>query len=174
MRPSRRFSHFKRKMSTLGQARWRVVEGGSRQYALALERTLRGEFRLKHSVESITRDAGGVTLAAYGRTEKFDHVILACHADQALRLLAAPTPVEREILAHFPYQESSAILHTDESVLPRARRAWAGSNCRLTAGPAERPSITYVMNILQGIQSSNPAAPNCIRYTGIKSEWVQC
>jgi predicted NAD/FAD-binding protein len=89
-----------------------------------------------------------------GPSESFDHVIFACHSDQALRILgdAATTP-EREILSAFPYERNVAVLHTDISLLPRTGRAWASWNYRLYGDDSCPASVTYNMNILQGIRS---------------------
>jgi predicted NAD/FAD-binding protein len=86
--------------------------------------------------------------------QSFDRVIFACHSDQALRILGqGATAVERELLSEFPYERNVAVLHTDESVLPRSRRPWASWNYRVT-GSAESPAtVTYNMNILQGLRS---------------------
>jgi predicted NAD/FAD-binding protein len=89
-----------------------------------------------------------------GGVESFDHVIFACHSDQALRILGADaTNAEREILGAFPYTRNVAVLHTDERVLPRFRRAWAAWNSRCTGDPTAPATVTYNMNILQGIRS---------------------
>jgi len=83
--------------------------------------------------------------------ERFDHVVLACHSDQALSLLADPTPAEREILGSMPYQANDVVLHTDASVLPRRRRARGAWNYWLRGAASEPATVTYDMNILQSI-----------------------
>ncbi len=140
-------------MQTRDRPDWRVIEGGSSQYVRALDRSLRGEFRLECPVESVARDPSGVTITARGRQTRFDQVILACHADQALAIVTDASATEREILGHFPYEANEAVLHTDESVLPRSRRAWASWNYHLSAAAEKRAAVTYNMNILQGIES---------------------
>ena len=87
------------------------------------------------------------------RRLSFEHVILACHSDQALRMLADPSPVERELLRTFPYQRNTAVLHTDISLLPRRRRAWASWNYYVPADRSSHATVTYCMNKLQTIQS---------------------
>jgi predicted NAD/FAD-binding protein len=77
---------------------------------------------------------------------------MACHSDQALRLLADPTPLEREVLTAIPYQRNTAILHTDPSLMPRSKRAWASWNVRLESGEQPRAIVTYWMNMLQGLE----------------------
>ena len=93
-----------------------------------------------------------------GDWRNYDHVVFACHSDQALRLLAAPTAIEQEVLAAFRYEPNSVILHTDESVLPRSRRAWASWNYWVHQADEKSPSppaarVTYNMNILQKLRS---------------------
>ncbi len=82
--------------------------------------------------------------------ESFDHVIFACHSDQALQILGTEaTAQEREILAALPYQRNEAVLHTDVSLLPKRRRAWACWNFRLGSDEAAAPTVTYNLNLLQ-------------------------
>ena len=95
-----------------------------------------------------------VLVKARGREpERYDHVFLACHSDQALRLLADASPLEREVLGAIPYQENEAVLHTDTSLLPRAHRAWAAWNYHVLRDDGQRVALTYNMNILQRLQS---------------------
>lgn len=134
---------------------WRVVEGGSRTYVEAMTRSFQDRIRLLTPVQSVRRFPNRVDVEKRGNpSESFDHVIFACHSDQALRILgdAATTP-EREILSAFPYERNVAVLHTDESLLPRTRRAWASWNYRLHGDDTCPASVTYNMNILQGIRS---------------------
>jgi predicted NAD/FAD-binding protein len=132
---------------------WRVIVGGARKYVEALTRQLRHRPRLSVPIERVKRSADGVEICPRGGpSERFDHVIFACHSDQALRILGEhATRAEREILSAFPYQKNRAVLHTDESLLPRARRAWASWNYRILA--ADSATVTYNLNMLQGIQS---------------------
>ncbi len=136
---------------------WRVICGGSARYVNALVAPFRERVRLSCPVGSILRGENSVFVTTEkGETESFDHVIFACHSDQALRILGnQATNVEREILGEFPYSRNIAVLHTDESVLPVRRRAWASWNFR-TRGDREAPAcVTYNMNILQGIRSAH-------------------
>jgi uncharacterized protein len=138
-----------------GRPAWRVIQGGSRTYVERLIAPFRRSIRLKTPVLGVRRHGEGVAVTFPGGTEHFDHVIFACHGDQALRILADPSPIERETLRSFPYESNLAILHTDTSVLPRRRRAWAAWNYRLTQRLPERATVTYQMNILQGLTSRN-------------------
>lgn len=138
---------------------WRVVEGGSRTYVAALTRGFREAVRLRTPIAAIRRSADGVEVVPReGAAEMFDHVVLACHADQALRMLVDPTPAEREVLAAFPYERNTAVLHTDTAMLPKRRRAWAAWNYLLLDSQAaattrSRATVTYCMNILQHLKS---------------------
>jgi predicted NAD/FAD-binding protein len=129
---------------------WLTVRGGSRSYVLAILRGFRGEVRLGCPVASVRRAEGGVTVTpAEGAAERFDHVIMACHADQALRLLADPSPVELELLSAFPYRANQVLLHDDEAVMPRLKRTWSSWNYHLDDEARPGASVTYWMNRLQ-------------------------
>lgn len=132
---------------------WRVIKGGSQRYVEQLIAPFRERVRLNTPVRHLTRDAGGVNVHLAGWTERFDAVFLACHSDQALGLLADPTPVEREVLSAIPYQANEAVLHTDTRLLPRNRRAWAAWNYLMPEGPGGRVCLTYNMNILQRLDA---------------------
>ena len=88
-----------------------------------------------------------------GHRERFDEVVLACHADQSLELVVDEDADEREILGHFPYQVNEAVLHTDTRLLPDRKSAWASWNYRIPVLEAEHATVTYNMNMLQGIES---------------------
>ncbi|MFH1568885.1 MAG: FAD-dependent oxidoreductase [Gemmatimonadota bacterium] len=154
--PARHFVQFFENHGFLRRRRpqWRVVRGGSATYARALVAPFRDRIHLSTPVRAVRRfpDRAEVELAG-GAVQSFDGVILACHSDQALRLLADPRPPEREILGPMEYQENRVLLHTDDRVLPRRRAAWASWNYLIPARPASRVSITYNMNLLQGLDS---------------------
>lgn len=126
---------------------WRVVTGGSRRYVEALVRPFRPRIRTGASVQRVERTEDGVRVDG----ALFDHVVLACHSDQALALLADATPAERAILGALPYQENDVVLHTDTSVLPRRRRAWGSWNYWLKGGDDAPATVTYDMNLLQSL-----------------------
>jgi predicted NAD/FAD-binding protein len=137
-----------------GRPHWRTVTGGSRSYVQALVRPWRERLRLSTPVGSVRRREDHVEVTpGGGEPERFDEVVLAVHADHALRLLADPTPAEREILGAFPYQANQAVLHTDTRLLPRRRRAWASWNYHLLGEPSDRTTVTYHMNRLQSLRT---------------------
>jgi len=133
---------------------WYTVDGGSRVYVERLSAPWRDRIRLGDGVRAVTRTASGVRLLLRsGRTEVFDRVVLACHADQALCLLSDPRPGESRLLSEFRYQPNTATVHTDAAVMPRTRLAWASWNYEINAAkPGEEPTAThYWMNSLQGV-----------------------
>ena len=134
-----------------GRLQWRTIQGGSRRYVEAIVRRLRGSVRVNSPVAAVRRSSDGVELQIAGQAaERFEHAVFACHSDQALRILGhSATPVERAVLSAFPYQRNSALLHTDESMLPRSRRAWASWNYRVTDDDSQPASVTYDMTRLQ-------------------------
>ena len=141
-------------LSVSDRPQWRVIRGGSRAYVEALTAPFRDRIRLKCPVEWVRRHPTHVQVKPWGGpAERFDAVIIATHSDQALRLLADPTPREREILGAIPYQENEAVLHTDTRLLPHRKLAWAAWNYHLPAQPRERVAVTYNMNILQSLDA---------------------
>lgn len=141
-------------MQVDGRPTWRVVEGGSQRYVEKLIAPFEDRIRLNTPVKAVQRHAGRVRIVdAYGSAGDFDHVVFACHSDQALRLLQAPTSKEIELLAAFPYQRNEAVLHMDSSVLPKRKLAWAAWNYHIRRDSGEQAAVTYNMNILQGIRS---------------------
>jgi predicted NAD/FAD-binding protein len=132
--------------------KWRTVTGGSQVYVQKILHTLRGDICTSTPVHSVERHADGVTLQlSSGQTCHYDHVVITTHSDQALRLLADPSDEEREILGAIPYETGTAVLHTDEALLPRRRTAWAAWNYMLKDEPGtdQKASLTYWMNELQ-------------------------
>jgi predicted NAD/FAD-binding protein len=133
---------------------WWTVEGGSRTYVEKLIAPWRDRIRVGQAAQRLERRPGAVDIiTADGQRHTFDHVILACHGDQALRLLATPTPAERRLLAEFRYQPNTATVHTDATVMPRTRLAWSSWNYEINRDAAGRVSTAthYWMNSLQGV-----------------------
>jgi uncharacterized protein len=134
--------------------RWRTITGGSRNYVEALTRPWRERLRLSTPVTGVSRDPDHVTVCSRGHEpERFDAVVMATHSDQALALLADPSERERELLGAIPYQRNEAVLHTDRSLLPRRRHAWASWNFHLGVGAPGRCTVTYHMNRLQSLRA---------------------
>lgn len=136
---------------------WRVIQGGSKSYLSALTKPFKDRLHVNSPVKSVRRGANGVVLNVErdgGRDEMiFDHVVMAGHADQSLPLLADASPLEKQILGSFPYQENSTLLHTDTSVMPENRRAWASWNYFVPKEQRSAVAVTYDMNILQTISA---------------------
>lgn len=144
-----------------GRPRWRTVAGGSREYVRRLLDDARPAVVLGAGVERLSSDASGVAVSdSAGNTRRFDHVVVAAHADEALAMLERPTPAEAAILGAFRYQSNLAVLHRDTALMPRRRRAWAAWNylaARRSADPHDMSlSVTYWMNRLQGLDPAWP------------------
>jgi len=134
---------------------WRVIRGGSWRYVEKLCAPYRRHIRLNTPVTAITRRATHVEVrSARHGAERFDRVFIACHSDQALALLRDPSPQERAILGAIPYQRNEAVLHTDTSLLPRRRLARAAWNYHRLTGDAAPVAVTYHMNLLQSLETS--------------------
>ncbi len=133
---------------------WYVIPGGSREYITPLIDGFSDTIRLNSNIETVSRADDKVTIHFKGgQSEQFDKVIFACHSDQALKLLQAPSDDEKTILGAIPYSENSVILHTDTSILPKRKAAWASWNYLLNDNTDKAAVVTYQMNILQGIKS---------------------
>jgi predicted NAD/FAD-binding protein len=149
------FLHNHGMLSVNDRPQWRAIRGGSARYVEKLVAPFRDSIRLDTPVESIRRMSDRVLIKARGAEwERFDYAFLACHSDQALRLLADPTPVEREVLGAIVYQMNDVVLHTDTSLLPRARKAWAAWNYHVLRDSGAPVALTYNMNILQNLRAS--------------------
>lgn len=149
-----RFLHNHGMLTVNDRPVWRVVTGGSARYVERLVAPWRDRILLDTPVERVDRLADAVVVHARGHApQRFDHVFMACHADQALRLLGDPSRAEREVLGALPYQRNEAVLHTDASLLPRNRRARAAWNVHRLAGDDGCVALTYDMNVLQGLRS---------------------
>lgn len=138
-------------LSVQDRPQWRTVVGGSRTYVQRLRERFRGVVRTGARVTAVQRRQDGVDVTTIrGDTSRFDHVVIAAHSDQALAMLADPTDLERKVLGAVRYRRNDTLLHTDTSVLPRRKRAWAGWNYRLPTTPGKDVTVTYDMNVLQG------------------------
>ena len=139
-------------LKLIGRPLWRTVVGGSRVYVEKLARGLE-DVRLNRSVVSVRRSDDGVWIQdSHGHTEQFDHVVIGSHADQALAMLAAPTAQEKDVLGAFRYSRNLTVLHTDVSLMPKRKKAWASWNY---IGSDKGLCVTYWMNRLQGLPGQN-------------------
>jgi uncharacterized protein len=160
-------------LSLRDRPRWQTVTGGSQRYVHALTSPWRDRLRLLTPVQSIRREQDGVLVTPRGgQAERFDEVVIASHSDQALALLADASQREHEILGALPYQPSEAVLHTDASLLPRRRRAWASWNYHLLDQPGDRPTVTYHMNRLQSLSADRELCVTLNRTHAIDPEKV--
>lgn len=145
-------------LSLVDRPNWQTVVGGSHAYVKAFLARFPGRVERGAGVESLRRPAGGgVEVLARGRApERFDRAVVACHADEALALLADPSEAETRVLGAWRYLPNRTVLHTDESFLPPNRRAWAAWNYKREAGEdgSAGVSVTYDMNRLQGLTAT--------------------
>ncbi len=140
-------------LNLVHRPQWRVVQGGSSRYVEKLIEGFQDRIRLRTPVLGIRRFEQRVDVTTPEGTEPFDHLILAVHSNQALGMLADPTDTEREVLGAIRYQPNEVTLHTDTSLLPKNRRAWAGWNYHIPATPGRLATVTYNMNRLQSIDA---------------------
>ncbi|GAB3511826.1 NAD(P)/FAD-dependent oxidoreductase [Pseudoxanthomonas daejeonensis] len=145
-------------LQVAGRPAWRVVEGGSATYVERLQERFRGRVQVRRScpVHLLMREPGRVRLNHAGGPEDFDHVVLACHSDQAMRVIEDLHPRERAILGAIEYQDNEVVLHTDARLLPRHRKAWAAWNAFVPADAQSPCTVSYCMNLLQGLESREP------------------
>jgi predicted NAD/FAD-binding protein len=138
---------------------WRTVTGGAGVYVAKLSASYADQIRLATPVVAVVRSLDGVEVVdARGGRERFDQVVLACHADQALALIERPSAAERSILGAFRYQVNRAVLHQDASLMPRRRKVWSSWNYLASSETPDgmKVSVTYWLNRLQGIE------PECL------------
>lgn len=149
-----RFMHNHGMLSVDKRPQWRVVGGGSRTYAEVLTRPFRDRIRVGQPVTAVSRRDGAAWVRTATTDESYDAVVMACHADTTLQLIQQPTGAERDILGCFPYQENLAVLHTDETFMPRSRRAWSAWNHHVPKDVDRAVAVTYDMNALQGFSDA--------------------
>jgi uncharacterized protein len=152
---------------------WRAVAGGSSRYVERLTEPMLDRLRLSTPVARVERFEDRVEVTpAHGPAEAFDELILAVHSDQALRMLGDPSAAEADVLGAIPYQANEVVLHTDASLLPRRRRAWASWNFHLNDEPVERTTVTYHMNRLQSLTADREFCVTLNRTAAIEPERV--
>jgi predicted NAD/FAD-binding protein len=136
--------------------RFSVTTSGSGRYLDALQRGWAVQARAGTGVRRVRRAPEGVYVDDGGGEERFDQVVLACHADEALALLDAPSDAEREVLGALRYQANDTVLHTDARLLPRRRKAWAAWNAYIPPEPGAHCTVSYCMNLLQSLDAPEP------------------
>lgn len=154
-----RFCHNHGLLQVSDRPQWRTVRGGSRQYVNKLLGAI-ADKRLATPVTSVSRHGTGgarsVRVATVLGAQYYDQVVMACHSDQSLALLADPTEAERSVLAAVRYQSNRAVLHTDARCLPQRRKAWSAWNYQSNAGPTPQVCVHYLLNQLQPLPFSTP------------------
>ena len=175
--PAEAFIRFNRNhglLDLVNRPQWRTVVGGSRAYVRKISGEIAGEVFVGRGARSIARaDKTVVVIDRTGEARVFDHVVIATHADQALALIETPTDDERRLLGAFRYARNEAVMHTDKRAMPRRRGAWASWNYIADRRLGEkRPSITYWMNKLQGIDPKKPVFVSLNPVTDIPAERV--
>ena len=150
-----RFFHNHGLLNVQNRPRWFVIDGGSSQYIEPLVASFKHNIRLNSRIESIRRLPNYVLIKPFKQgAERFDAVFIASHSDQALAMLDDASRLEKNVLGAIRYQQNEAILHTDQSVLPKRRLAWAAWNYHLLDYSQPQAALTYNMNILQGHQAA--------------------
>jgi predicted NAD/FAD-binding protein len=160
-----KFFHNHGLLNIADRPQWYVIPNGSRSYLSPLCESFSDRLRVNSNIKSITRNNDKIQLhfSELGSNlssdkeyvEEFDEVVLACHSDQALALLGDPSQNETDILSAMPYSENSVVLHTDISLLPKRKKAWASWNYQLSTDRNKPASVTYNMNILQGLNTEH-------------------
>jgi len=151
---------------------WRVVQGGSNTYVHALRAGWNVRERMNCAVTRIARETHAVVVDSAAGSESFDHVVLACHSDQALALLADASDREHDILGAMRYQLNDTVLHTDANLLPRRRRAWAAWNVLVPKDENAECTVSYCMNLLQSLDAPQPLVVTLNRTAQIAPEKI--
>ncbi len=152
-----RFFHNHGMLSVSDRPEWRVIKGGSKAYVEKLTQAFKDNIRLNTPIESVQRKNDSVIVKPKNQAaELFDWVFFACHSDQALAILEDASNDEIEILGAIPYQNNQIVLHTDMSLMPKKKLAWAAWNYHITKQPLNLAAVTYNMNILQSLESPEP------------------
>ncbi len=136
-----------------GHFQWKVVRGGSNSYLAPLSAPFKDRIHNQAEISKVERDEACVRIHFHNRSAlEFDEVVFACHGNQVLPLLAAPTERERDVMTNFTSSSNDTCLHTDENLLPRRKNARASWNYLLTDDPG-KVSLTYYMNRLQSLRT---------------------
>jgi predicted NAD/FAD-binding protein len=142
-------------LDVVNRPQWRTIKGGSSSYIAPLTASFKDRIRLSTPVVRVEREDKLVKIITGEETTPFDHVVFACHGNQALSLLDRPTPEEESVLQEFTTSENRVVLHTDTSFLPKRKLAWASWNYNMVDGAKEQTTLTYNMNILQRLDKQH-------------------
>jgi predicted NAD/FAD-binding protein len=143
-------------LNVYDQPEWLVIQGGSREYVKALTASFGDRIYTNCRVSKVIRLSDHVEVTnGGGNSKRFDHVIIATHSNQALKMLADPTEAENEVLGSIPYQKNEVVLHTDIAMLPDRRRIWSSWNYFIPSETKAKVAVTYDMNILQTLGSES-------------------
>ena len=160
---------------------WRSVIGGSREYINKMRPVLEAEIAFRSAAKSVKRGDDHAEVSCSESTQKFDHVIFACHADEALALLDDPLLIEQDILTHFKYQKNETYLHTDQSLMPKRKHAWCSWNYLAQSASGDssindiqdkQVTATYWMNKLQKFEADKNYLVTLNPYQAIDPEKV--
>lgn len=176
--PAEAFAHFFSNhglLSLRDRPRWQTVIGGSQTYVRSFLESFSGRVHRSRGVGKLQRFEDHVILREEGREpERFDYAVIATHADQALALLDAPSEKEKSLLGAWRYESNHTLLHTDPRAMPANRRGWASWNyVREPSSSEETPaSVTYYMNLLQGLEANKEYFVTLNRSHAIRAEHV--
>lgn len=140
-------------LSLSGRPEWRVVKGGSRSYIDAMLAQFQGTVKTSTPVREIKRRTNGVSIRTDGEWTDFDKVVIATHSDQALSMLSDPSESELAVLSGIKYQRNEMQLHSDASVMPKNRKAWASWSVKMGAELESACTVSYYMNLLQNFDA---------------------
>ncbi|QDS98014.1 NAD(P)/FAD-dependent oxidoreductase [Adhaeretor mobilis] len=152
---------------------WRTISGGARSYIEKLTAGWADRIRLQSPVRHVSNRAAGVRIEGDAfSSQDYDAAVLACHAPDSLGMLSEPTTLENEVLSAFEYQSNEAVLHTDVSLLPSSKRAWASWNYRVTDNREQPPTVTYDLSRLQKLETPSPVCLTLNPAADIDQEFV--
>lgn len=140
-------------LDIINRPQWYTVCGGSSQYIKPLINSFKDKIYLNSAVESVVKTKSGVLVVVNSKEHRFDKVVFACHSDQALKLLSQPSQLEDEVLSKIQYANNEVVLHTDISLLPKKKLAYASWNYLILNNSNSQATLTYDMNILQGLNA---------------------
>ena len=143
-------------LQVVNRPNWWVISGGSKKYVEKMIYDFKGKIRLSTPVKNVKRGIDNITVkfgSSVLEKENFDSIIFACHSNQSLAMLDSPSKQEEEVLGAIKYQKNDALLHFDDSILPKRKNAWSSWNYLLDEDPNRAVALTYNMNILQSLKS---------------------